>query len=149
MLGFFARTIDDILPANPLVLFKKDQRVKLGKMFERGVSGFQDDASGMMRGYFEGKQYGSKASLEASSRVATTRKVATGVAGGLLAANYVDFNPLGATDLATNVAMLGVHGGIGTSMIRHGGGLSKGLGVGYLGLTAIGLMRRGDQPGPM
>jgi hypothetical protein len=159
MLKFFARTIDDILPANPLVLFKKDQRTKLAKMFDRGVSGFQEDASRGIGEYFRGKQYGSMLPPGAARREArgsrgmhrraTTRTVAAGIGGGLMAANYLDFNPFGATDLATSAASLAGHGVFGGSMLMGKGGLSKGLGMGYLGLAGLNSLRRGDNPGPM
>jgi len=149
MLNFFTRTIDDILPFNPLVLFKKDQRTKLSKMFDRGVSNVTDDTAKAVRQYFEGKQYGSKAALGADPRARKTRRIAGGIAGGLMAANYLDVNPFGATDLATNVASLGAHGILGGSMIRGAGGLSKGLGIGYLGLAGLNTMRPGDNRGPM
>ena len=148
MLKFFARTIDDILPFNPLVLFKKGQQVKLAKMFERGATGFRESASEGMRGYFGGKQYGGNAGLGTSARAATTRKWAAGIGGGLLAANYLGINPLGVTDAATDLASLAGHGILGGAMIK-GGGLSKGLGIGYLGLAGLNTFRAGDNRGPM
>lgn len=149
MLGFFARTIDDILPANPLVLFKRDQRAKLAKLYDRGGSSISEMVSRGATDYFSGRQYGSMAGQGLSARAARTRQIAAGVGGGLMAANYLDINPFGLTSLASNVATLGAHGIIGGSMLRGGTGLSKGLGMGYLGLAGLNTLRRGDNPGPL
>jgi len=149
MLGFFARTFEELLPVNPLVLFKKEQASKLGKVFERGLGRFSTNAPEMMKEYFAGKQYGSTADLGAELSRARTRKVTAGIGLGLVTANALGINPLGVTDAATNTAMLGVHSMIGSSMIKYGAGLSKGLGVGYLGLTALNTFRRGENAGPM
>ncbi|RMH18640.1 MAG: hypothetical protein D6698_06825 [Gammaproteobacteria bacterium] len=78
---------------------------------------------------------------------ARNRALAAGSAAAVLGASALGIDPLGATSLASEALRLGVHATIGSSLIR-GGGVMSALGLGYLGLGAINILRPGDNTGP-
>ena len=134
MLGYISKVFDDLIPANPLLLFKQQSRARLGKEM------------GGPRGYFKGSMPGGTT----SQRAAKTRRIAGYTAGGLLAANTLDINPFGATDMVSNVAAIGGHGAVGMGLMRGRGAdkLSRTLGMGYLGLGGMNMLRPGNNMGP-
>lgn len=125
-----------LFPVNPLSLFQADQIGKLANMSMKDMH----NAAGA---YFRGA--GPMGDNVATGKL--RQRVAIG-AGSLMAANAVGVNPMGLTDKANNLAMLGVHMGLGYSAFKLGGA-GKLLGLGYMALTAGNTFRGGDNVGPM
>lgn len=134
----------------PIELFKKEQMKKLQSLVgERGVT---EIAQEMGSNYFRGSNVKSIGdSIEYTAENAGVGKLRKGIAGaafGLAAANALGIEAFGATDQANNLAALGAHATIGSTMYSMGG-KAKMAGIGYLAATAINTFRDGDNMGPM
>lgn len=140
---------------SPLKLFQREQLGKLSRLMDTNGTG--STLGGMARQYFSGQTISriSDSAIEyapmeaqAAMRIANRRKLIAGTAFGLAAANSLDINPGGITDKLTNASMLGVHYGIGRTLMGMGG-KTKLAGMAYLGTAALNTFRPGDNLGPM
>jgi hypothetical protein len=136
------------LPFSPLQLFNREQGHKLMEMSGKDIG---KNFSGYFRGQNMKHTNSGLAFMpgDGDARRQTTRRLAAGLTGGLLGANALGINPMGATSAATSLAWLGAHGAIGTTLMNTGYAHSKIAGLGYLGATAVNTFRGGDNMGPM
>jgi len=138
-----------IMPG-PIELFKKEQMKKLQSMVEE--RSFTEVAQEIGSNYFKGSNVESiKDTIEytaANAKRGSYRKGIAGAAFGLAAFNTLGIEAFGATDQANNLASLGAHGVIGSTMYKMGG-KARMAGVGYLAATAVNTFRDGDNLGPL
>jgi hypothetical protein len=136
----------------PLELFAKEQRGKLARFVKDKDLIGKEGAPGLIDSYFAGRNLtmrnGDIGFTAADEVIGKGRRIAAWGAGGLLAANAFMPNAFGVTDAANNLAALGTHGVIGSTMYKMGGA-ARIAGIGYLGATAVNTFRRGDNTGPM
>ena len=136
----------------PLELFQQEQRGKLTRFLgDKAVVG-SSSSPGLMDSYFSGRNMtmskGEIGFSETSERLAKHRKRGAMIGGGLLAANTLGLNPFGATSGANNLATLGMHATVGSTMYGMGGG-ARMAGMGYMAAGAFNTFRSGNNPGPM
>ena len=136
----------NLMPGGPISLFHGEQLTKLTGFAKE--KGFTNMVGEYFKGGWLGETAGKVGYVSRDVGVARTRKIAGGVAGGLLAANAAGVDPFGATSAATSLAMGGAHLGIGATMMKMGG-RGKLAGMAYLGATAVNTFRRGNNLGPM
>jgi len=142
--------VKKLLPG-PISLFRGEQLTKLtGFTKEQGVSS-------MIGSYFKGQSLqkgtmgwgvSSARGASSASELASARKTAFGIGGGLLAANTLGIDPFGTVSAGSAVARGGMHVAIGSTMMKMGG-KTKLAGMAYLGVGAANLFRSGNNLGPM
>lgn len=141
------------LMPGPLEMFQEQQRGKLMRFLQNTPVSGADNAPGLMDGFFGGRniEFNSNGEIglsEASDRLAKIRTRGAIAVGSLMAANTLGVNPMGLTSGLNNLAMLGVHATIGSTLYRAGG-VGKVAGLAYMGAAAINTFRGGDNAGPM
>ena len=138
----FGRQIRGITPSSPLDLFDSAAAMKM----EPGWY-FKGQSLNIKKIRSRGKTLGVHGLTEPDASLASKRKWGWGIAGGVLGASVLGFDPLGATTAASEAGKLGFHLGVGGTMFNLGG-KTRLLGVGYLGLGAANMFRSGDNVGP-
>jgi len=134
-----------LLPG-PISMFKGEQLKKL--------TGFvKSEGYGTSMGKYLGGQSvkvegGALKWTMADNAAKMHRRTTFGVGGGLLAAQTLGVDPLGATSAGSTLFRAGGHAAIGSTMMKMGG-KTKLAGIGYLGVGAVNLFSSGNQLGPM
>ena len=144
--------VSAFLRATPKAIIGEDlaARAAVGKVFPRGTIGpvtdqmfkeeltktYRELSLSRLRSYFDHEQYG------------TARKALAWGGAGLITANILGMDPLGATTAGNFIAKAGFHylvgRTIGASNLPH----ANLLGMGYLGLAGYNAIRPGNQWGP-
>ena len=136
----------------PLELFQAEQKGKLSRFLTKSPVMGSAEKPGLIDSYFSGRNMvnGKEdfAFGEADAALAKRRTRGAYAIGGLLVANTLGIDPFGATSGVNNLAMLGAHATVGSSLYAMGG-KSRVAGMAYLGAAALNTFRSGDNAGPM
>ena len=134
------------LMPGPIDLFRGEQFKKLTNFAKQ--KGFTGMVGEYFKGGWLGETGGGVGFVNSTTELARARKLTAGIGGGLLAANAMGIDPIGATSAASALAMGGAHAVAGTTMMKMGG-KTKLAGMAYLGSAAINTFRGGNNLGPM
>jgi len=135
----------NLLPG-PISLFKGEQLRKLtGFVKSEGVG---SSLANYMKGQSVKVEGGALGWGLARDTARMHRRTVFGVGGGLLAAQTLGVDPLGATSAGSTLFMAGGHAAVGSTMMKVGG-KTKLAGMAYLGVGAVNLFSSGNQLGPM